>query len=337
MLLIWAKFIVCLLVVLFAGTRLSKYGDIIAEKTGLGGVWIGLLLMATATSLPELFTGISAVALVGAPNLALGDAFGSNLFNLMIIALLDILHREGPLLTRVSSGQVLVGGLVMLLIAFATISIFLSLNIPGLHLGWVSMFTPLLVLLYLLSLRKTFLHEQSQQGQLVGQRDIPHYYKEISLRRAYTYYAIATVFVIVGAVWLAFVGNEITEVTGWGATFVGSLFLATVTSAPEVVVSVAALRLGARDMAVANMLGSNMFNMGIVLAGDDLFYRAGPLFAEASISHVFTGLIAILMTCVIIVGLTSPSRRKMLPGLSWYTIALIVLFILGFCILFIMG
>jgi len=103
------------------------------------------------------------------------------------------------------------------------------------------------------------------------------------------------------------------------------------------VVSIAALRLGAADMAVANMLGSNMFNMGIVLVGDDLFYRAGPLFAAASISHVFTGLIAILMTCVIIVGLTSPSRRKMLPGLSWYTIALIVLFILGFCILFIMG
>ena len=337
MLLIWAKFIVCLLVVLFAGTRLSKYGDIIAEKTGLGGVWIGLLLMATATSLPELFTGISAVALVGAPNLALGTAFGSNLFNLMIIALLDILHREGPLLTRVSTGHVLVGGLVILLIAFATISVFISLNISGLHLGWVSIFTPLLILLYLLSLRKTFLHERSQQGQLTEKRDTPHYYREISLRRAYTYYAIAAVLVIVGAVWLAFVGEEIAEVTGWGATFVGSLFLATVTSAPEVVVSVAALRLGARDMAVANMLGSNMFNMGIVLAVNDLFYREGSLFAGASISHVFTGLMAILMTCVIIVGLTSPSRRKTLPGLSWYTIALIVLFVLGFCILFIMG
>jgi len=335
--LVWLKFLLCLVVILFAGTKLARYGDIIAEKTGLGGAWIGLLLMATATSLPELFTGISAVALVRVPDLAMGDAFGSNLFNLVIIALLDILHRQGPLLTRVGTRQTLVGGLTILLIAFATMSIFFSSNISGLGLGWVSVFTPLLVFLYLLSLRKAFHHERSQQAQASQEREVPQYYKEISLARAYTYYSIAALFIIAGAIWLSFVGNEISEVTGWGSTFVGSFFLAAVTSAPEVVVSITALRLGAADMAVANMLGSNMFNMGIVLAGDDLFYRAGPLFADVSINHVFSGLIAILMTSVIIVGLSSPSRRKTFPGVSWYAIALIVLYLLGFYVLFIMG
>lgn len=322
---------------MFAGTKLARYGDIIAEKTGLGGAWVGLLLMATATSLPELFTGISAVAFVRVPDLAMGDAFGSNLFNLAIIALLDILHRNGPLLTRVGSRHTLLGGLAILLIAFATLSIFISSNISGLHLGWVSIFTPLLVLLYLFTLRKAFHHERSQQAQASQEKELPQYYKEISLARAYTYYSIAALFIIAGAIWLAFVGSEITEVTGWGSTFVGSLFLAAVTSAPEVVVSITALRLGAASMAVANMLGSNMFNMGIVLAGDDLFYRAGPLFAEVSINHIFSGLIAILMTGVIIVGLSSPSRKKILPGVSWYSIALIVLYLLGFYLLFIMG
>jgi len=334
--LVWLKFLLCLVIILFAGTRLARYGDVIAEKTGLGGVWIGLLLMATATSLPELFTGISSVALVGVPDLAMGDAFGSNLFNLAIIAVLDILHRQGPLLTRVGTSQTLVGGLAILLIAFATFSIFFSINISGLHLGWVSIFTPLLALLYLFSMRKVFHHERSQQDQPVEERETPRY-EEISLPRAYTYYSIAAVFVIAGAIWLAFVGEEITEITGWGYTFVGSLFLAAVTSAPEVVVSIAALRLGAANMAVANMLGSNMFNMGIVLVGDDLFYRTGPLFAGVSINHVFSGLIAILMTCVIIVGLASPSRRKTFPGVSWYAIALIVLYVLGFYTLFIAG
>ncbi len=333
---VWLKFFLCLVVILFAGTKLARYGDVIAEKTGLGGAWIGLLLMATATSLPELFTGISAVALVGVPDLAMGDAFGSNLFNLVIIALLDILHRRGPLLTRVGTGHTLIGGLAILLIAFATLSIFLSSNISGLDLGWVSIFTPLLVFLYLLSMRKAFHHERSQQGQPVEERETPRY-EEISLPRAYTYYSIAALFVIAGALWLSFVGEEINEVTGWGSTFVGSFFLAAVTSTPEVVVSITALRLGAADMAVANMLGSNMFNMGIVLAGDDLFYRAGPLFADVSINHVFSGLIAILMTSVIIVGLSSPSRRKTFPGVSWYAIALIVLYLLGFYVLFIMG
>ena len=334
---VWLWFLLCLIIILLAGTKLARYGDIIAEKTGLGGAWVGLLLMATATSLPELFTGISAVAFVGVPDLAMGDAFGSNLFNLAIIALLDILHRQGPLLTRVGTRHTLIGGLAILLVAFATMSIFISSSISGLGLGWVSIFTPLLALLYLFSMRKAFHHERSQQAQAVNERETPQYYEEISLPRAYTYYSIAAIFVIAGAIWLAFVGEEITEITGWGSTFVGSLFLAAVTSAPEVVVSITALRLGAADMAVANMLGSNLFNMGIVLAGDDLFYGAGPLFSEVSINHVFSGLIAILMTAVVIVGLSSPSRRKTFPGVSWYAVALIVLYLLGFYVLFIMG
>ncbi len=334
--LVWLKFLLCLVVIFFAGTKLARYGDVIAEKTGLGGLWIGILLMATATSLPELFTGISAVALVGAPNLALGDAFGSNLFNLMIIAVLDILHREGPLLIRVRIGQLLLGGLSIVLIALATLAIFFSTSIPGLHIGWVSIFTPLLIAIYLLSLRRAFHHERSQQAQAIEEVKILHY-EGISLPRAYTNYSIAAAVVIAGAIWLAFVGEEITEMTGWGSTFVGSFFLAAVTSTPEVVVSITALSMGAADMAVANMLGSNMFNMGIVLASDDLFYRAGPLFEDASINHVFSGLVAILMTCVIVVELASTSRKKVLPGVSWYSIVLIALYLLGFYILFIMS
>ncbi len=334
---VWLKFVACLVIVLFAGTKLARYGDVIAEKTGLGGVWIGILLMATATSLPELFTGISAVTFVGVPDLALGAAFGSNLFNLMIIALLDVLNRRGPLLTRQATGQTLVAGLSMLLIAFASVSIFSSVNIPELRLGWVSVFTPFLVLFYLLSLRKSFHHEQSQQAQAIDDMEASPSYAEISLPRTYVYYSIASVFIIGAAVWLALVGDEIAEVTGWSVTFVGTLFLAAVTSAPEVVVSIAALRIGAADMAVANMVGSNLFNMGIVLAGVDLFYGAGSLFADGSMNHVFSGLVAILMTCVVIVGLTSPPRRRMLPGVSWYAIVLTVLYLLGFYILFIMG
>ena len=61
MLLTWAQFVVCVLIIFFAGTKVAKYGDVIAEKTGLGGLWIGVALLALVTSLPELFTGISAV------------------------------------------------------------------------------------------------------------------------------------------------------------------------------------------------------------------------------------------------------------------------------------
>ncbi len=65
--LLWLAFFVVTSVILYSGTRLSKYGDIIAEKSGLGRTWIGVVLMASVTSLPELITGISSVTLAGAP------------------------------------------------------------------------------------------------------------------------------------------------------------------------------------------------------------------------------------------------------------------------------
>ena len=92
---VWLKFILCVVIILFSGTKLARYGDAIAEKTGLGRIWVGLVLLALITSMPELVTGVSSVALVGLPDLGLGTLLGSCIFNLSIIALLDIMCRSG--------------------------------------------------------------------------------------------------------------------------------------------------------------------------------------------------------------------------------------------------
>ncbi len=80
----WLEFSLCAALIAVAGTKLSRYGDIIADKTGLGGAWIGLVLMATVTSLPELVTGVSAVALADAPDIAVGNVLGACIINLTI-------------------------------------------------------------------------------------------------------------------------------------------------------------------------------------------------------------------------------------------------------------
>ncbi|MGZ8160856.1 MAG: hypothetical protein ACXWT4_18925 [Methylobacter sp.] len=86
---VFVEFAALALVIGGSGYFLSLYGDVIAEKTGLGGTWVGIALLATVTSLPELVTGISAVTYVNVPNIALGDALGSCVFNLLLIVLLD--------------------------------------------------------------------------------------------------------------------------------------------------------------------------------------------------------------------------------------------------------
>src|ERR671924_1870012 len=94
---IWIQFGLCTAIILVAGTQLSKYGDIIAEKTGLSRTWVGVILMASVTSLPELITGISSVTVYDLPNIAAGDVIGSCMFNILIIALLDYKIDATPL------------------------------------------------------------------------------------------------------------------------------------------------------------------------------------------------------------------------------------------------
>jgi cation:H+ antiporter len=88
MILIWLKFAICAAIIFFSGKRVAKYGDIITEKTGLGGLWIGVILVAIATSLPEIFTGVGSTVFVNAPDLTVGNLFGANSYNLLNISLL---------------------------------------------------------------------------------------------------------------------------------------------------------------------------------------------------------------------------------------------------------
>ena len=333
MFLVWLKFLICAALVIFFGAKLSRYGDMIAGKTRLGGLWVGLLLLAAVTSLPELVTGIGAAAVVGSPDLALGTAFGSNLFNLAIIAILDIVYRQGPLLTRAGTGHRLSAGVGIVLIGFAAGSILLGREWGG-ALGWVGIYSPVLVVLYLLGVRSIFRFEQKRGGY---QEARALRYKSISARRAYAGFAVAALAIIGLGTWLAIIGDELAVRTGWGSSFVGSLFLAATTSLPELVVAIVALRLGAVDMAIANMLGSNMFNMGIVIAGCDLFYRQASIFSASSISHVYAASMAILMTLIVIGGLTFRTKRKLPIGMSWYSVALIVAYLAGAYILFTTG
>lgn len=103
--LLWIAFLVCTSVIVYAGSRLSKYGDIIAEKTGLGRTWIGVVLMASVTSLPELVTGISSVTYANVPDIAVGDILGSCVFNMLIISFLDALHRPHQYPQRLIMGM----------------------------------------------------------------------------------------------------------------------------------------------------------------------------------------------------------------------------------------
>jgi len=329
--LVWLKFLLCLVIILVAGTKLARYGDIIAEKTGLGGIWIGLVLLAGITSAPEVVTGVSSVTLVGVPDLALGTLFGSCLFNLAILAVLDILYHPTPILSKVSLRHVALAGLGILLIAIAAGSIFVGERFPGLALGWVGISSIIILILYLAGVWGMFRFERSHQLQPL--QASPLQYEESPIRTVWFKFTLAAAAVIGAGIWLSFVGNEIAQITGWGTSFVGSLFLAIATSMPELVVTIAALRLGAIDMAVANILGANMLDIAHIFAVD-LFYIQGPVLSSVSSAHLITAAVVMVMSLVVIVGLRFRQKRKTFFIISWYGLALIGLYIFGASMLY---
>ncbi len=320
--LVWLKFAFCVLVIFFSGRAVAKYGDIIAIRTGLGRVWIGVVLLALVTSLPELFTGISAVTLVGAPDLTIGNLFGANAFNLFNLALLDITYRYGSLLGMASPVHRLTGWFSLTLVAIAAISIFISSRFFDMGLGWIGWYTPVIILLYFFFMWQIFRSQQRQPARpLIEQPD----YGGIPMRRVYLYFVISAVLIIGAGTWLAVIGEEIATITGLGESFVGTLLIGFSTTLPEITVAFAAMRIGAVDMAVANMIGSNLFNMAVIPV-DDLLYAPGPVLNAVSTSHLFTAGIVIVMTGVFIAGLHFRPRRYF--RMSWCSLTLIALFLL---------
>ena len=339
MLFAWLKFIICAVIILFAGKRVAKYGDIIAEKTGLGGLWVGLILLALATSLPEIFTGVGSIIFVDAPDLTVGNLFGANTYNLLNIALLDFLHQGAPLLSVVSIGQLLTTGLSLIPLLIVSIGIFLSSKLPSYSFAGVSVYSILLLASYLLCVRIIFKFEKGQQ-RILKEKDKGveqvFKYKDVSLKKAFLFYGLSAAVIVGAGIWLAYIGDDLAHLLGLGQNFIGTMLLGFATTLPEITVSVAALRLGAKEMAVANMLGSNLFNMTIIFI-NDVLYRKAPIFTAVSPNHIFTGFIVIVMSIIVITGLILKPKKKTKLGLSIYALGLIAVFIIGTYINFVMG
>jgi len=329
--LLWLQLLLCLAVIGYAGYFLSRNGDIIAEKSGVSASWVGLILLSTATSLPELVTGISAVTFANAPNIAVGDVLGSTVFNLAILVMLDALYRRETLYSRAAQGHILSASLGALLIAFAGFSLLLDHAGMSPAFGHVGLYSPFILLVYLVAMRAVYSYERRTLSEFVEAS--AERYPGITLRSAVKGYAQAATAVVLAGSWLPFVAKDISDMMGWGQSFVGTLLVAAVTSAPEAAVTISALRIGALDMAIANLLGSNLFDI-IILAVDDVFYTRGSLLAHVDASHALTAFTAVMMSALVIVGLVFRPQGRTMLGLTWISLGLFLLYILNTWVLF---
>jgi cation:H+ antiporter len=284
-------FVLAAAVVAWAGTRVAHAGDELAERAGLSRLFVGTLLVAMATSLPEVVTDVAA-AVGDAPDLAVGDLYGSSMANMAILAVIDLVRRR-QVWPAAQIGHARVASIAIALTALATLG---TLAPSGLSVAWISVDTLVIGVAYLAAVAWW---RRSPVGRSEGTGLLPQPTgwsgpDEPAVRPVVVRFVAAAAMILLAGPVLARAGEELAAATGIGLTFIGSALVATTTSLPELVASIAAVRIGAHDLAVGNLFGSNAFNMFALLVVD-VAYTDGPVLAVVDPAQVVAGIGAILL------------------------------------------
>lgn len=304
-------------VIIVAGSFLARCADGIAAGTGMGQSIAGLVLLAAATSLPELSIGWNSVR-IGAPDLFAGDALGSCLINLLILAILDLVTRtHGSALSRSAAAHALSATAAVVITAVALLALSMQWHWQVWRFGIGSL---LIIGTYMFSLRLIYFDEKSTR--VPGEEIVP---TGLSLKMSVIGYLAAAAAILIAAPPLSSVADSLASSTGLGRTFFGTVFVALVTSLPEASTTFAAIRLGRTDMAVGNIFGSNAFNIVILAVADAATPSA--LLSVISPVHSVTATAIIIVTAVAILSLLYRAEKR------WWVIepdaALIILLVLG--------
>ena len=313
-------------VVVFAGTLLARSGDVIAARTRLGGLWVGSVFLAVATSLPELTTDIAAVRM-GEPDLAAGDLFGSSMANMLILALVTLLPAGRELFARATLDHALYATLAIILTAIAAATLLMDSTMA---IGRVGPGSLILVAVYLVGIRAVFRHTViARVAGTVAEMHAPPpavpaaaagagpptpaaeagaSERQPALRATVLRFVVATLLILVAAPRFADAANELAIITGLGTTFVGTWLVGVATSLPELATSIAAVRLGAYDLAVGNLFGSNAFNMSLFLVLD--LAHGGPLLSVVAPAHGVSALVAIVLMATGLSALVYRAKRR---------------------------
>lgn len=327
---IWITFLLSAAIIVFASIKLAEYGDVIALRTGLGGMFTGVLIMASVTSLPELLTIVNSIR-QGVPNLAIGNLVGSNMFNILLLALLDLSTQRKRVLRSAMLKHGLTGSLTVLIIGLVAFSIMADID---LSVGWVGVDSIVIMLTYVIALRLIFATNiRPASMSPAKQPEIPP--GTPTLVESGVGFGVAAALLVMMMPRLVSSSAEIAEITGLGTTFIGSTLVAFVTSLPEVVTTLAAARLGADDMAIGNLFGSNMFNM-FLLGLADVFYLPGRLIGVIDPAFALMALIGLLMNGVALVGNLAKIERRLF-FIEIDALLLILMYIGGLYLLYLRG
>jgi cation:H+ antiporter len=305
-----AAFVLASAVVWVAGTRLAVYADVLAERTGWGHAYTGLVLLALTTDLPEIVTSIAAAS-SGEPGLAVNNLYGGVVANTAFLAIADASFGRGPLTFLTPSLRIVLQGL--LVVALVSLTICGAIAGEPVAVGGVGLAAAGAFVLYL-----AFVRWASRVDPDDGWRptDLPDVLHPPALRpargrpssRVWLRFSAAAAAVLVAGTALVGSASDLSVQTGLGAGLVGSTFLATATSLPELTTTLASVRIGAYAMAFGNVFGSNAVVVALLFVAD-VFDGGGPILRHAGASGLFVAAAGMGVTAVYLAGIVVRRRH----------------------------
>ncbi|OLO37151.1 cation transporter [Alkalihalophilus pseudofirmus] len=322
---VFILFFLCAVVTVICAIKLSTYADALSEKTALGGMMVGTVLLAGATSLPEVTTSISAIMLDN-PDIAIGNVLGSNMFNLLILASFDLYFRKKQIFKGASGEHFYTASIGFLLAVTTLLALSLKLNFTFLGIG---IDTLLIITIYAVGM--FVLTKLSKKEQIINVDPVEEEEKSklnssaISLKRAVYGFIIAAIVILVTGTFLTITGDRIAVITGLGSSFVGSFLIAATTSLPEAIAVLIAIQLRNYNLAIGSILGSNLFNM-VILVGTDVLYQQGGVLSFVSPVNQITAAAVSVLSVIILYSLL----RKNYHSATTYTFPSVLLIIIYF-------
>ena len=313
-------FLVSAGVVVYCGTKLAVYGDALAELTGLGRLFVGSILVALATSLPELSTNISAVSL-NPPNpaIAIGNVFGANMINLFTFGAVALVFGGSRFLSNVSVEQKYLVFIAILMTVVGLLFISVPLNASAFNIG-----LPAGIILIMYVLGMWFIYKKKPDDENSGSDEIQ---TTLTLTKAWLLFGVVSAGVVVGGIFLAISTDQIADITGISSGVLGIIAVSIVTTMPEASATIAAARMKAYDLGVAGLFGSCVFNVTII-GYADIFYRDGIITSQGEPAHQIAGLVAVglmLIGLAVILGKNKLPKPVLTAGVA----AIVVVYLVG--------
>lgn len=327
-----ALFGLCGILIGLGGVRMASLADRLADRTGLGEAMMGGVFLGVTTSLPGISASVTA-ALDGYPSLAISNAMGGIAVQTAFLAVADLFHRRANLEHAAASAPNLVQSTLLVTLLCLVL---LSMSGPDWTIGHVHPGTPILLLSYLFGLRLAFRTSRqpmwipSLTQDTVEDRPSPDP-GEAPLTAMWLQFSLAALVVMAAGVAIAHTAGVLVSRTGLSETVMGAVFTGVVTSLPELVTTIAAVRRGALTLAVSDIVGGNAFDVLFVCVADTAYLK-GSIFHAVGASEVFLVGLTMLLNLILLMGLIQRQQRG-IANIGFESLLILIVYAAGISLL----